>query len=231
LQLCAPLLSHLDELPEPQREALNVAFGRGVGPTPDRFLVGLAVLSLMAASATEQPLLCVIDDAQWLDQVSLQTLGFVARRLLADPVALVFAARTTGGQVLAGLPELMIGGFSDIYARELLDSVVLGRIDERVRDRIVAETRGVPLALLAVPRNVSAAELVGGFGNMARRTSAGQIEDGLVWPSIQALPEPTRRLLLAVASIEAHLSIVVAALAVSHRVDHQTSVMRHKLDD
>ena len=92
-QLCAPLLDHLDELPEPQREALNVAFGRGVGATPDRFLVGLAVLSLLAAAANDQPLLCIIDDAQWLDQVSVQTLGFVARRLLAEPVALVFAAR------------------------------------------------------------------------------------------------------------------------------------------
>jgi AAA ATPase domain len=168
-QLCAPLLDHLDELPEPQREALNVAFGRGVGPTPDRFLVGLAVLSLMAAAATDQPLLCVVDDAQWLDQVSVQTLGFVARRLLADPVALVFAVRTTGDRVLAGLPELTVGGLSDIDARELLDSVVLGRIDERVRDRIVAETRGVPLALLEVPRNVSAAELAGGFGNTGPR--------------------------------------------------------------
>ena len=92
-QLCAPLMNHLDELPEPQREALNVAFGRGVGPTPDRFLVGLAVLSLMAAAADDQPLLCVVDDAQWLDQVSVQTLGFVARRLMAEPVALVFAVR------------------------------------------------------------------------------------------------------------------------------------------
>jgi len=221
-QLCAPLLSHLDELPEPQREALNVAFGRGVGPTPDRFLVGLAVLSLMAAAATDQPLLCVIDDAQWLDQVSVQTLGFVARRLLADPVALVFAARTTGGQVLAGLPELMIGGLSDIDARELLDSVVLGRIDERVRDRIVAETRGVPLALLEVPRNVSAAELAGGFGYTGRRASAGQIEDGFV-RRIQSLPEPTRRLLLVAAAepvgdaalflrAAAHLAIPVDAL-------------------
>src|SRR5882757_7325045 len=177
-QLCAPLMDRFDELPPPQREALNVAFGRGVGPTPDRFLVGLAVLSLMAAAATDQPLLCVIDDAQWLDQVSVQTLGFVARRLLADPVALVFAARTTGGQVLAGLPELVVGGLSDADARELLDSVVLGLIDERVRDRIVAETRGIPLALLEVPRNVSAAELAGGFGNASRRASAGQIEDG-----------------------------------------------------
>ena len=162
-QLCAPLMDHLDELPEPQREALNVAFGRGVGPTPDRFLVGLAVLSLMAAAADDQPLLCVVDDAQWLDQVSVQTLGFVARRLLAEPVALVFAARDSGAEALAGLPELVIGGLSDSDARDLLESVMVGGIDARVRDRIVAETRGIPLALLEVPRNVSAAELAGGF--------------------------------------------------------------------
>src|SRR5215216_2626151 len=112
-QLCAPLLDHLDELPEPQREALNVAFGRGVGETPDRFLVGLAVLSLMATAAHGQPLLCVIDDAQWLDQVSVQTLGFVARRLLAEPVALVFAVRDGGADALVGLPELVIRGLSD----------------------------------------------------------------------------------------------------------------------
>ena len=151
-QLCAPLLVHVDELPEPQREALNVAFGRGVGPTPDRFLVGLAVLSLIAAAANDQPLLCLIDDAQWLDQVSVQTLAFVARRLLAEPVALVFAARDGGADVLPGLPELVISGLSNDDARELLDSVVLGRLDPRVRDRIVAETRGIPLALLQVPR-------------------------------------------------------------------------------
>lgn len=221
-QLCAPLLDHLDGLPEPQREALNVAFGRGVGPTPDRFLVGLAVLSLMAAAATDQPLLCVVDDAQWLDQVSVQTLGFVARRLLADPVALVFAVRTTNDQVLAGLPDLVIGGLSDVDARGLLDSVVLGRIDERVRDRIVAETRGIPLALLEVPRNVSAAELAGGFGHTGRRTSTGQIEDGFV-RRIESLPEPTRRLLLVAAAepvgdaalflrAAAHLGIPVDAL-------------------
>ena len=105
-QLSAPLLNHLDELPEPQREALNVAFGRGVGATPDRFLVGLAVLSLMAAVANDQPLLCIVDDAQWVDEVSVQTLAFVARRLLAEPVAVVFAARDGGAEALAGLPEL-----------------------------------------------------------------------------------------------------------------------------
>src|SRR6476469_5183676 len=109
-QLCAPLLNYLDELPEPQREALNVAFGRGIGPAPDRFLVGLAVLSLMSAAANEQPLLCLIDDAQWLDQVSLQTLAFVARRLLAEPVAILFAARDAGAAALGGLPELLIEG-------------------------------------------------------------------------------------------------------------------------
>jgi DNA-binding CsgD family transcriptional regulator len=194
-QLCAPLLDHVDTLPEPQREALNVAFGRGVGPTPDRFLVGLAVLSLMATAATDKPLLCLIDDAQWLDQVSVQTLAFVARRLLAEPVALVFAARDEGAAPLTGLPELVITGLADVAARDLLDSVVLGRIDPRVRDRIVAETRGIPLALLEVPRNVSAAELAGGLGSLGERHSAGAIEESFVH-RIRSLPADTRRLLL-----------------------------------
>jgi hypothetical protein len=191
-QLCAPLLNHLDELPEPQREALNVAFGRGVGATPDRFLVGLAVLSLMAVAANDKPLLCIIDDAQWLDQVSVQTLGFVARRLLAEPVALVFAVRDGGADVLAGLPELAISGLSDGDARELLDSVMVGGIDPRVRDRIVAETRGMPLALLEVPRNVSATELAGGFWISGKRSSAAAIEEDFV-RRIQALPADTQR--------------------------------------
>ena len=221
-QLCAPLLNHHDELPEPQREALNVAFGRGVGSAPDRFLVGLAVLSLMAAAADDRPLLCLIDDTQWLDQVSAQTLAFVARRLLAEPVGIVFAARDAGAQALAGLPELMIGGLSDDDARDLLDSVVLGRIDARVRDRIVAETRGIPLALLEVPRNVSAAELSGGFGNLGVRRSAGQIEESYVH-RVQSLPADTRKLLLVAAAepvgdaalflrVAARLGIAVDAL-------------------
>ena len=221
-QLCAPLLNHHDELPEPQREALNVAFGRGVGAAPDRFLVGLAVLSLMAAAADDRPLLCLIDDTQWLDQVSAQTLAFVARRLLAEPVGIVFAARDAGAQALAGLPELMIGGLSDADARDLLDSVVLGRIDARVRDRIVAETRGIPLALLEVPRNVSAAELSGGFGNLGVRRSAGQIEESYVH-RVQSLPADTRKLLLVAAAepvgdaalflrVAARLGIAVDAL-------------------
>ena len=153
----------------------------------------------MAAAATDRPLLCVVDDAQWLDQVSVQTLGFVARRLMAEPVAMIFAVRDGVADVLEGLPELRVGGLSDAEARELLESVVLGKIDARVRDRIVAETRGIPLALLEVPRNVSAAELAGGFGTAVRRTSAGQIEDGFL-RRIQALPESTRRLLLVAAA-------------------------------
>ena len=134
-QLCAPLMDHLDELPTPQREALDVAFGRGLGATPDRFLVGLAVLSLLAAATADRPLLCLVDDAQWLDQVSLQTLAFVARRLLAEPVVLLFAARDAGAEALDGLPELTLTGLSDADARDLLDSVILARLDERVRDR------------------------------------------------------------------------------------------------
>ncbi|MDT5263740.1 MAG: hypothetical protein QOI90_366 [Mycobacterium sp.] len=198
-QLCAPLLNQLDELPEPQREALNVAFGRGVGAAPDRFLVGLAVLSLIAVAANDKPLLCIIDDAQWLDQVSVQTLGFVARRLMAEPVALVFAVRDGGADGLAGLPELAISGLSDGDARELLDSVMVGGIDPRVRDRIVAETRGIPLALLEVPRSVSATELAGGFWISGKRSSAAAIEEDFV-RRVQALPADTQRLLLVAAA-------------------------------
>jgi DNA-binding CsgD family transcriptional regulator len=198
-QLCAPMLNHLDELPEPQREALNVAFGRGVGATPDRFLVGLAVLSLIAAAANDQPLLCIVDDAQWLDQVSVQTLAFVARRLLAEPVALVFAARDGGPEALTGLPELVVGGLSDGDARELLESVMVGGIDPRVRDRIVAETRGIPLAILEVPRSVSATELAGGFWISGKRSSTAAIEEGFVG-RIRSLPEQTQRLLLLAAA-------------------------------
>jgi DNA-binding CsgD family transcriptional regulator len=197
-QLCAPLLSHLDDLPPPQREALDVAFGRGVGATPDRFLVGLAVLSLLAAAAARQPLLCIVDDAQWLDLVTVQTLGFVARRLLAEPVALVFAVRDRP-DVLAGLPDLDVRGLPDSDARRLLDSVMVGGIDPRVRDRIVAETRGLPLALVEVPRTVSPTELAGGFWISGKRSSTAAIEDDFVH-RIRALPPDTRRLLLLAAA-------------------------------
>ena len=149
--LCAPMLDGLERLPDPQRGALGVAFGLRAGAVPDRFLVGLATLSLLSEVAEQQPLLCVIDDAQWLDQASAQALGFVARRLLAEPVALVIATREPGKE-FSGLPELLVRGLRDNDARELLSSVIRGPLDERVRDRIVAETRGNPLALLELPR-------------------------------------------------------------------------------
>lgn len=221
-QLCAPLMAHVDGLPEPQRDALNVAFGRGIGPTPDRFLVGLAVLSLLAAAADDQPLLCIVDDAQWLDEVSVQTLGFVARRLLAEPVALVFAVRDRP-DVLTGLPELRIDGLSDGDARELLESVMLGGIDPRVRDRIVAETRGIPLAIVEVPRSVSATELAGGFWISGKRSSSAALEEGFI-QRVNSLPADTQQLLLVAAAepvgdaalflrAAARLGIAVDALA------------------
>ena len=155
-QLCAPMLGHLDRLPEPQREALSVAFGMSTGSAPDRFLIGLAVLGLLADAAEERPLVCVVDDAQWLDRVSAQTLAFVARRLLAERVAVVFAVRgPSTDDAFAGLPELAVRGLRDGDARALLESAVPGRIDERIRDRIIAETGGNPLALLELPKGCS----------------------------------------------------------------------------
>lgn len=207
--LCAPLLHHLDSLPTPQRDAVNVAFGRGAGPAPDRFLVGLAVLSLLAAASDGQPLLCIVDDAQWLDEVTVQTLGFVARRLMAEPVALLFAVRDS--ERLKGLPELNVQGLDDSAARALLDTVVAGPIDAHVRDRIVAETRGIPLALWEIPNNISAAELGGGFVDAAERPAAGEIEDGFV-RRIAALPDAARQLLtLAAAEPVGDLTLFLSA--------------------
>ena len=167
-QLCVPLLDRLDRLPVPQRDALRTAFGISAGPAPDRFLVGLAVLSLLSDVAGEQPLVCVVDDEQWLDQASAQALGFVARRLAAEPVGLVFAARVPGEE-LAGLPELAVEGLAEGDARALLDSVLTGPLDARVRDRIVAETRGNPLALLELPRGTDA----GAAGRRVRAARRG----------------------------------------------------------
>src|SRR6267378_4876530 len=160
-QLCAPMLDRLEGLPSPQRDALGVACGLSAGEAPSRFLVGLAALSLLSEVAEEQPLLCVVDDAQWLDRASALVLGFVARRLLAEPVALVFATREPGEE-FRGLPELPVGGLGEGDARELLGSVIGGPLDERVRDRIVAETRGNPLALLELPRGVPGVSSVSG---------------------------------------------------------------------
>ncbi len=152
-QLCGRMLDRLDRLPAPQRDALGVAFGLRPGSAPDRFFVGLAVLGLLSDVATSQPLLCMVDDAQWLDQASAQVLAFVARRLDAESVALLFGTRDPGpGGDLAGLPELALEGLSDADARALLASVLPGRLDERVRDRVIAESGGNPLALLELPR-------------------------------------------------------------------------------
>jgi DNA-binding CsgD family transcriptional regulator len=205
--LCAPMLGHLDRLPAPQRGALCVAFGLTAGSAPDRFLVGLAVLSLLAEVAEDQPLVCVVDDAQWLDRVSAQTLAFVGRRLLAERVALVFAVRgpTPGlptvadADQLVGLPELTVSGLRDDDARALLESAVPGRLDERVRDRIVAESHGNPLALLELPRGLTAAELAGGFVRPDAQPLAGRIEQSFL-RRIGSLPAPTQRLLLVAAA-------------------------------
>ena len=202
-QLCGPMMKHLDRLPGPQRDALAVAFGLSTGSAPDRFMVGLAVLSLLAEVAEVEPLVCVVDDAQWLDRVSAQALAFVARRLLAERVTLVFAvrARTPGpdDDQLVGLPDLVVGGLRDDDARALLDSVVPGRIDERVRDRIVAEARGNPLALLELPLGLTAVELAGGFGRPDARPPASRIEQSFA-RRVASLPDATRRLLLAAAA-------------------------------
>src|SRR5580704_11079372 len=151
--LCAPLLNRLERLPGRLR----------AGAAPDRFLVGLAVLTLLAEVAEDRPLLCVVDDAQWLDRASAQVLAFAARRLLAEPVGLIFAARESGEQ-FRGLADLEVRGLPDEQARMLLRSVVRFRLDDRVRDRILAETNGNPLALLELPRGLSLTQLAGGFG-------------------------------------------------------------------
>jgi DNA-binding CsgD family transcriptional regulator len=197
-QLCAPMLDKLEGLPDPQRDALGVAFGLNAGAVPDRFLVGLAALSLLSEAAEQQPLLCVIDDAQWLDRASAQALAFVARRLLAEPVALVFATREPGGE-FGGLPELLVGGLRDGDARELLSSVIRGPLDGRVRDRIIAETRGNPLALLELPQGVMPAEVAGGFGSPGVPGLPGRIEDSFR-RRLEVLPAATQRLMLVAAS-------------------------------
>jgi DNA-binding CsgD family transcriptional regulator len=197
-QLCGSMLEWLERLPAPQRDALDVAFGLRGGEPPDRFRVGLAVLNLLSEVAEERPLVCVVDDAQWLDRASAQVLGFVARRLMAESVGLVLAVLESGGE-LAGLPELVVDGLGDDDARALLGSVITGPLDERVRDRIVAETRGNPLALLELPRGVSPAKLAGGFGFPDALPVPGRIEDSFL-RRLAALPADTRRLLLVAAA-------------------------------
>jgi DNA-binding CsgD family transcriptional regulator len=197
-QLLTPMLDRLPRLPAPQRAALRTAFGLRSGSAPDRFLVGLATLNLLADAAAEHPLVCLVDDAQWLDRASAQVLGFVARRLVAESVGLVFAVRASGGE-LAGLSELVVEGLPEADARALLDAVVTGPLDARVRDRIVAEARGNPLALVELPRGVTPAELAGGFALPDALPLPGRIEERFR-RRLESLPEETRSLLLVAAA-------------------------------
>jgi DNA-binding CsgD family transcriptional regulator len=199
-QLCGPMLDHLDRLPTPQREALATVFGQSSGPAPDRFLVGLAALTLFAEIAEEQPLVCIIDDVQWLDRASAQILGFVARRLLAERIALVCATRSDlGDKALAGLPELSVDGLGDSDARALLLENVYGPLDAAVCEQIVTESHGNPLALLELPRSWRAADLAGGFGLPDSQPVVSKIEQSYV-RRLRVLPSETQLLLLAAAA-------------------------------
>jgi DNA-binding CsgD family transcriptional regulator len=198
--LGASMLERVENLPAPQRDALRLAFGLSEGPAPDRFLLGLAALSLLSDVAEEQPLVCVVDDVQWLDRESAQVLSFVARRLDAEPVGMVFAVREPSAvQELAGLPDLVVEGLGEHDARALLASGIPGGLDGQVRDRIVAETRGNPLALLELPRGLTATELAGGFGLSAPHALPGRIEKSFL-RRLETLPEDTRLLLLVAAA-------------------------------
>jgi len=197
-QICGPLLDRLPGLPTPQRDALEIVFGVRAGAGPDRFLVGLGVLGLLSGVGEERPFLCIVDDAQWLDQASALTLAFVARRLRADPVGIVFAVREPGPE-LQHLPELEVRGVRDGEARALLSSAVGFKLDERVRDRIIAETRGNPLALLELPQGLTATQLAGGFGLPEARGLTTRIEESFL-RRLDTLPEGARRLVLVAAA-------------------------------
>ncbi len=197
-QLCSPILDRSEGLPDPQREALNVAFGLSAGPAPNPFLVGLAALGLLSEASEQRPLLCVVDDSQWLDRASARALAFVARRLLAENIAFAFTAREVG-DALAGLPELRVEPLGHRDARTLLESVLPARLDEDVLDRIVLETHGNPLALLELPRGLTPIELAGGFGLPAAAPLSASIEESFT-RRLARLPDDARRLLLIAAA-------------------------------
>jgi len=197
-QLCAPFLGLLEAVPEPQAVALRTTFGLSSGPVPDRLLVGLGVLSLLAEAAAERPLLCLVDDEQWLDRASAQAFGFVGRRLGAESVGLVFGTRVLSDE-LSGLPQLTVGGLDKADACELLDSVLTIRVDQRVRDQIVAETHGNPLALVELPRELTAAHLAGGFG-LPDAVPVPTSAEEMFRRRAEALPDTGRNLLLLAAA-------------------------------
>ncbi|NEC25981.1 AAA family ATPase, partial [Streptomyces sp. SID8111] len=199
-QLCGPLLAGRDHLAAPQSEALDVAFGLAKGPPPDAFLLGLAILNQLAEVARERPLICLVDDVQWFDRASVQVLGFVARRLQAESVGLVFAVREPDdARTLDGLPGLWLEGLADDDSRALLRSVIPGVLDENVRSRILAEARGNPLALMELPRSVTDADLAGGFTRPPPRPAASRIEESFR-DRVQSLPPATQQLLLLAAA-------------------------------
>ena len=218
-QLCAPLLDRLDKLPAPQREALATIFGIDPGSAPDRFLVALATLTLLAEVAEQQPVVCIVDDAQWLDRASAQILEFVARRVFAERIAIVCAARTPiGDDVLAGLPELQIGGLGEADARALLLDSVPGPLDPVLFDQIVAESHGNPLALLELPRTWSTTDLAGGFGFPDSQHVSGRIERSYLRRILQ-LPADTQLLILAAAADPVGDPIVLHRAAETLAVD------------
>ncbi|MFD3400104.1 AAA family ATPase [Kribbella sp. NPDC058693] len=195
-QLCQRFADRVDQLPPPQQQALRSAFGLVTAPVSDRFLVGLAVLNLLSDAASKQPLVCIVDDAQWLDRMSARILAFVARRLAQESIVMLFAVRDGIDHEFTGFPELVLRGLEDTEARALLESVLPTPVDPRVRDRIVAETRGNPLALLELPRAWTAAELADGLSS---GPLISRIEDCFV-RQIDELPADTRRLLLIAAA-------------------------------
>jgi DNA-binding CsgD family transcriptional regulator len=209
-QLCAPIVDLAESLPDPQRNALAVAFGRSTGPAPDPFLLGLAVLGLLSEAAEERPLLCVVDDAQWLDRASGRALAFVARRLLAEKIALLFTARERGDD-LAAFPEVHVGPVGRRDARALLESVLPARPDERVLERIVLETRGNPLALLELPRGLTPAQLAGGFGLPAALPVSARIEESFTRRLARLAHDARRLLLVAAADPTGDLALVSRA--------------------
>jgi DNA-binding CsgD family transcriptional regulator len=198
-QLCGPLLAGFDHLPTPQSEAIRVAFGLTGGPAPDPFLVALGTLGLLSNAASDRPVVCVVDDAQWLDRTSSQILTFVARRLQAESVGLIFAVRhPKQPEVFAGLPDLVVAGLDFPDAREVLWSVMTGRLDEQVVDRMIAETHGNPRALLELAHALSSHGMAGGFGVLPPPVTAG-IEESFLSP-LRLLPDETQQLLLVAAA-------------------------------